>query len=92
MFPRKTHLILALADRVPESTLDEIDQAILNAQKAFDSGVWSQKPAIHRSKVLTTLARALEKEIPRYAKLEVAQTGRAIREMNAQLGRLPEWL
>lgn len=78
--------------RVPEATPDEIDQAILNAQKVFESGVWSKRPAIQRSKVLSNLARALEEELPRYAKLEVAQTGRAIREMNAQLGRLPEWL
>jgi hypothetical protein len=30
--------------------------------------------------------------LPRLAGLETLQTGRTIREINAQLGRLPEWL
>jgi acyl-CoA reductase-like NAD-dependent aldehyde dehydrogenase len=47
---------------------------------------------MHRSKVLSRLARFLEERISEFAKLETLQTGRTIREMNAQLGRLPEWL
>jgi hypothetical protein len=38
------------------------------------------------------MARLLEEKISNMARLETLQTGRAIREMNAQLGRLPEWL
>jgi hypothetical protein len=34
----------------------------------------------------------LEERIPDFAKVESMQTGRCIKEMNAQLGRLPEWL
>jgi hypothetical protein len=34
----------------------------------------------------------LEKRIPEMAQIETLQTGRTIREMKAQLGRLPEWL
>jgi hypothetical protein len=30
--------------------------------------------------------------VPALAELETLQTGRAIREMSAQLGHLPEWL
>jgi acyl-CoA reductase-like NAD-dependent aldehyde dehydrogenase len=63
-----------------------------NAQTVFDSGIWSKSSAIFRSKALSNLARALEKRIPEMAKIETLQTGRTIREMNAQLGRLPEWL
>ncbi len=63
-----------------------------DANASFESGVWSRAPAIHRSKVLTRLARALEERVPAFAELETLQTGRAIREMRAQLGRLPEWL
>jgi acyl-CoA reductase-like NAD-dependent aldehyde dehydrogenase len=47
---------------------------------------------LHRSKVLSKLARLLEERIPEFAELETMQTGRTIREMKAQLGRLPEWL
>jgi len=41
---------------------------------------------------LSRLARLLESRIGEIASLESLQTGRAIREMKAQLGRLPEWL
>ncbi|KAJ4492017.1 aldehyde dehydrogenase domain-containing protein [Lentinula edodes] len=75
----------------PISTTD-INAAIEHAQQTFDSGIWSKAPAITRSKVLTRLARILEERVPEIARLESLQTGRTIREMNAQLGRLPDWL
>lgn len=34
----------------------------------------------------------LEERVPDMARVETLQTGRAIREMNAQISRLPEWL
>jgi len=42
--------------------------------------------------VISRLARTLEHRIPELARIESLQTGRAFRELNAQLGRLPEWL
>lgn len=69
-----------------------MEAAIQNAQNAFESGIWSKTSAVHRSTVLSRLARALEARIPELAKIESLQTGRTIREMNAQLGRLPEWM
>ena len=66
--------------------------AVSHAQEVFKSGVWSKAPALHRSTVLSNLARNLEERIEEIAVLESMQTGRAIREMKAQLGRLPEWL
>lgn len=38
------------------------------------------------------MARLLEQRLPELAAMESLQTGRALREMRAQLGRLPEWL
>lgn len=70
----------------------DVDTAITNAQVVFESGIWSKAPALHRSQVLSNLARSLERKIPEFAVLETMQTGRTIREMNIQLGRLPEWL
>ena len=69
-----------------------VQRAVADAHAAFESGVWSRAPAIHRSKVLYRLARALEERVPTFAELETLQTGRTIREMRVQLGRLPEWL
>ncbi|KAJ2916411.1 hypothetical protein MD484_g3994, partial [Candolleomyces efflorescens] len=81
----------ALCSIAEPSALD-VEAIVKNAQSAFDSGVWSKASAIHRSKTLAKLARSLEEELPTLAQIETLQVGRTIREMNAQLGRLPEWL
>ena len=65
--------------------------AIDAAHNVFESGLWSRSDVRHRAKVLSTIAEMLRREIPRLAEMEVAQTGRAVREMKAQLARLPEW-
>jgi acyl-CoA reductase-like NAD-dependent aldehyde dehydrogenase len=70
----------------------DVRQTIDDARDAFISGIWSKSSAISRSWVLSRLARILESRIPEVARIESLQTGRAIRELNAQLGRLPEWL
>ncbi|QRW18694.1 aldehyde dehydrogenase family protein [Rhizoctonia solani] len=49
-------------------------------------------PVIERSKALTRLARLLEAKVGELAEVESLQTGRTIREMKVQLGRLPEWI
>lgn len=68
-----------------------LDAAVQNAQATFESGVWSKSDVRYRADVLSSISKQLKEAIPQLVKLEVAQTGRAIREMNAQLGRLPEW-
>ncbi|KIP12800.1 hypothetical protein PHLGIDRAFT_27178 [Phlebiopsis gigantea 11061_1 CR5-6] len=70
----------------------DVQTAISDANAVFKSGVWSRAPAVQRSAVLHNLARSLEVLLPQMAQLESLQTGRTIKEMNAQLGRLPEWL
>ena len=49
------------------------------------TGVWSKSDVRHRAKVLNNVAEELRKEIPRLIELEVWQTGRAKREMTAQV-------
>jgi acyl-CoA reductase-like NAD-dependent aldehyde dehydrogenase len=77
---------------VASTSESEARRAIELANSSFTSGVWSRASAIQRSLVLTRLARSLEEHIPEFAELESLQTGRTIREMRAQLTRLPEWL
>ncbi|OCH92141.1 aldehyde dehydrogenase [Obba rivulosa] len=66
--------------------------AIYHANEIFKSGEWSKAPAQMRAGILSNLARSLEERIDEFAQLESMQTGRAIREMKAQMSRLPEWL
>ena len=72
------------------------DEAIVNnacevAQRTYESGVWSRMDVRQRAKIMTDIAEKLRENIPPMADMEVAQTGRAVREMRAQLARLPEW-
>ena len=78
--------------RITSATSLDVNYAIEDAHEAYVSGTWSQLSSVSRSNVLSKLARNLEKRIPELAEIESMQTGRAIREMKAQLSRLPEWL
>lgn len=69
-----------------------VDLAVSSARKSFASGSWSRMDVRDRANVMNEAARRLRARIPEFAATESLQTGRAIREMNAQLGRLPEWL
>ncbi len=89
IFLVKTALICG---SVISTSTEQANEAITLAHEAFNQGKWSRAPAIQRSLVLGKIARSLEKRIPELAELESLQTGRALREMRAQLTRLPEWL
>ncbi|KAF8842757.1 aldehyde dehydrogenase [Paxillus ammoniavirescens] len=77
---------------VEASTPKDVDAAVTRAHSAYQSGIWSRVSNLTRSTVLSRLAQLLEERIPDMARIETLQTGRAIREMNAQIGRLPDWL
>ncbi|KAJ7167472.1 aldehyde dehydrogenase [Mycena filopes] len=70
----------------------DVRATVAGAHTIFQAGTWSRAPALARSKVLSRLARILEDRIPELAQIETLQTGRSIREMRAQLARLPEWI
>ncbi|GMI19732.1 hypothetical protein TrRE_jg2385 [Triparma retinervis] len=69
-----------------------VDKAVKSSRAAFESGSWARMDVRDRAEILNEGARALRKRVPEFAEVESIQTGRPIREMNAQLGRLPEWL
>ncbi|KAH7176882.1 aldehyde dehydrogenase domain-containing protein [Dactylonectria macrodidyma] len=62
------------------------------ADKVFRSGVWSKKPRHERADVLDKVAELLTNNLPDLIALEVRQTGRAIRELKAQIPSLVKWL
>ncbi|KAH0839852.1 aldehyde dehydrogenase domain-containing protein [Lanmaoa asiatica] len=77
---------------VDAATAKDVDISVVRAHAAYQSGIWSRAPLLARSTVLSRLAQLLEEHTPTMANIETLQTGRAIREMTAQIGRLPEWL
>lgn len=80
-----------LALKAVETTPQDVDYAANIAHDTFLKGTWSKSDVRYRSRVLYNIAENLRIAIPKLADLEVAQTGRPIKEMRAQLARLPEW-
>lgn len=56
------------------------------------TGRWRHIPARARARILNRAATLLADQIDDYARMETQQIGRPLREMRAQLARLPEWL
>lgn len=62
-----------------------LDDAVNAADKVYQSGVWSRSDVRYRADVLSKIAVNLREAVPELLELEVAQTGRAVREMKAQV-------
>ncbi|KAI9346017.1 aldehyde dehydrogenase [Zopfochytrium polystomum] len=77
---------------IEEADATDVHAAILSSQASFQSGVWSKADVSERYAVLNRIAQALRDRTEEFAERDALQTGRPIREMKTQLGRLPEWL
>ena len=85
-----TEAALATIDATPQ---EGVHSAVTAALRHFQSPTsWSRTDASARFSVLSKAAQLLRSRLPEFAELETRQTGRPIREMRAQLGRVPEWL
>jgi phenylacetaldehyde dehydrogenase len=73
-----------------EGNEQDIEWAVRSAKKAFQQSDWAYDKGL-RFKVLNRLAALLRKNLDELTELESIITGRPIREMKAQLSRLPEW-
>ncbi|WP_158807204.1 aldehyde dehydrogenase [Beijerinckia sp. L45] len=74
---------------VEEGDASDIEKALDAATRAF--AVWSAVQPAERGNIMHRAADLLEKRLPDLVTIEVDQIGRPRREMEAQLGRLPEW-
>jgi phenylacetaldehyde dehydrogenase len=77
---------------VAHATAEDVDAAVSAAGTAFRDRRWRGMRPRDRARVLNRAAAPLADRIGEYARLETLQIGRPIREMRAQLARLPEWL
>jgi phenylacetaldehyde dehydrogenase len=77
---------------VANGTAHDVDTAVRAGAAAFADGRWNRMPARDRARILNRAAGLLAERIDEYARLESLQIGRTLREMRAQLKRLPEWL
>ena len=65
--------------------------AVQAAHAAYKAGTWSRAGRHERADVLEKCAVLLSEALPELISLEVKQTGRAIREMYAQVPSLVKW-
>lgn len=82
----------SLVTTVAAAKAADVDVAVAAAAAAFADGRWSGLQPRQRARVLLKTAQLLTDEIGWLAEAESQQTGRCVREMRAQLARLPEWL
>ena len=75
---------------VPDGSPADVDAAVAAARAAFAD--WSVLDPIDRSRHLHSFADVVRQNIPKLAILESIVTGRALKEMNAQMARIPEWI
>ena len=75
---------------VPNGSAEDIRAAVSAARAAFPA--WAELDALDRGRYLRAFADVIRKNIPLLAILESTVTGRAVREMKAQMARIPEWL
>ncbi|PWI72126.1 hypothetical protein PCL_10749 [Purpureocillium lilacinum] len=81
----------ATGETCHSASASDVDDAIAVAHCAFKSGVWAKAPRETRASVLEKAAALLKQHLPALIPLEVQQTGRAVREMNAQVPSLVRW-
>ena len=75
--------------QVAEGDAADVDLAVRAATDA--ASVWGGLSPLERANVLNRAADILARRMPEFVDVEVAQTGRPVREMKAQLARTPEW-
>ncbi len=80
-----------LVAHVAEGGAAEIALAVDAASAAFADGRWSGLPVRERHRILNRFADAIEAALPELATLESTCVGRPLREMRAQLARIPEF-
>jgi acyl-CoA reductase-like NAD-dependent aldehyde dehydrogenase len=84
--PENEEICAEVANSKPE----DVENAVAVASQAFQHSCWRTQPEA-RIGALRTLAAKLRQNMPVLVEAEARVTGRPIREMRAQLGRLPEW-
>jgi len=84
--PENGQLVAEIANSTPR----DVENTVQVAKRAFKEARWRAHREV-RVQALRTLASKLRQSLPVLVEAESRVTGRPIREMRAQLGRLPEW-
>jgi phenylacetaldehyde dehydrogenase len=78
--------------KVPRSRDEDVAAAVESGVQAFEDRRWRSMDPRARLRVLMRAANLLRERRGELAVIESSSNGRPVREMRAQLGRVPEWL
>ncbi|MBV8074109.1 MAG: aldehyde dehydrogenase [Candidatus Eremiobacteraeota bacterium] len=81
----------ALVAELPAAGAAEVAAAVDEGRRAFEDRRWSGLHVSERSRTLNRFADLIEGKLDELARTESICTGRPLREMRAQLARLPEF-
>ena len=70
---------------LPASTGNDIDLAVEAARTAFERGEWSNLNPVQRGRLLARLGKAIEDNINELAELEASDTGKPLKQANADI-------
>ncbi|GAA5110039.1 aldehyde dehydrogenase family protein [Haloechinothrix salitolerans] len=70
----------SLAARVARGSTAEIDEAVTAAKRAFNSGVWSKRSPVERSRVMADIAEKMAERIEDLVHVEMIANGATVRQ------------
>lgn len=70
---------------------EDVESTVAAAHAAFKAGIWSRASRHQRADILERCASLLSDALPELIPLESRQTGRVIKEMQAQVPSLVKW-
>ncbi|KAF7716578.1 Uncharacterized protein PECH_004384 [Penicillium ucsense] len=73
------------------ASVQDVETAVTAAHSAYTSGIWSRASRHHRADILDKCGSLLAESLPELIRLEVQQTGRVVKEMQAQVPSLVRW-
>lgn len=77
--------------RIPRGTVQDVEQAVEAAQRAFISPAWSRMSPTQRGALLRRLGDLIAANADRLAQVETRDNGKLLAEMRAQLRYVPQW-
>ncbi|WPD18534.1 aldehyde dehydrogenase [Thermaerobacter composti] len=89
-FPVENPATLEVVAEAADGDANDVARAVEASQTAFDR-YWRRTTGRERAALLTRFAEIIASRVDQLAQHETIITGRPIREMRAQVGRIPDW-
>jgi acyl-CoA reductase-like NAD-dependent aldehyde dehydrogenase len=81
----------AVWSQAPNCSAADVDRAVLDARRAFESGEWPRFRAADRAKFLIRFGELIAEHADELASLQVQENGKLYREMYGQSKLMPEY-